>query len=122
MRWSPHRRRALRDQRVKRRCIDGRALCEKRPPVTIASATTVDFRMDLIDMRSSWMVCGANVERCKARTARSVQAPECIVRTIQPFCAVTTVTLAQRRHLAPHTLAATVTSYKLLTRKAWHVA
>jgi hypothetical protein len=57
--------RALRDQRVKRRCIDGRALCEKRPPVTIASATTVDFRMDLIDMRSSWMVCGANMERAR---------------------------------------------------------
>jgi hypothetical protein len=30
------------------------------PPVTIVSATTVDFRMDLIDMRSSWMVCDAN--------------------------------------------------------------
>ncbi len=50
----------LRNQSVIGRCIDGSALCEKRPTVTIVSATTVDFRMDLIDMRSSWMVCDAN--------------------------------------------------------------
>jgi hypothetical protein len=42
------------------------------------------------------MVSGAKVVRRKARAARSVQAPGYIVRTIQPFCAVTAVALAQR--------------------------